>query len=335
MNASPWLWIETTWVIIFSALDLALRIIVRSHEYGFEDTLLVLAFRFAMASFGCIYQALYDGLGISPQSLLEARTLRIAKVRGKYGRKALSCASLPLEAVDSSNVIQDHLQRYYARQDAYHSFSQCGRPHHRLDNISCRHLGFSMIRSKTGLEAILVISILIESFIFLFIIIFVWSVQNKLTVVTIFGMRLPLVLISDYFLVAFKRYTTQNNPSDIIYGTALYWQIALVGHSVLATAIQPLKRAATSFSTHPKMPVGNTSQGSRSGQSSKLRSSNKTRRSLLLTETPPTPLSIIWSSAQAGDRLQDSDSIESHGSQDHIIVKKTDVQVTYSDDGRY
>ena len=113
-----------------------------------------------------------------------------------------------------------------------------------------------------------------------------------------------LVLISAYFLVAFKRYTTQNKPSDIIYGTALYWQIALVGHSVLATAIQPLKRGATSFSTH-------------------------------LTETPPTPLPIFWSSAQAGDRLQDSDSIESHGSQDHIIVKKTDVQVTYSDDGRY
>lgn len=44
LNASPWLWIETTWVIIFSALAPALRIIVRSHEYGFEDTLLVLAF---------------------------------------------------------------------------------------------------------------------------------------------------------------------------------------------------------------------------------------------------------------------------------------------------
>lgn len=44
LNASPWLWIETTWVIIFSALALALRIIVRSHEYGFEDTVLVLAF---------------------------------------------------------------------------------------------------------------------------------------------------------------------------------------------------------------------------------------------------------------------------------------------------
>ncbi|THX12221.1 hypothetical protein D6D13_04264 [Aureobasidium pullulans] len=161
------------------------------------------------------------------------------------------------------------------------------------------------------------------------------QVQNKLTVVTIFGMRLPLVLISAYFLVAFKRYTNQDNPSNIMYGTALYWQIALVGHSVIATAIQPLKRAATSFSTHSKMPVGNTSQSSRSGQSSKLRSSNKTRRSLLLTEIPPTPPPIIWSSAQAGDRLQDSDSIESHGFQDHIIVKKTDVQVTYSDDGRY
>ncbi|THY20721.1 hypothetical protein D6D02_01680 [Aureobasidium pullulans] len=178
LNASPWLWIETTWVIIFSALALALRIIVRSHEYGFEDTLLVLAFIFAMASFGCIYQALYDGLGISLQSLLEARTLRIAKL--------------------------------------------------------------------------------------------------------------------------------------------------VINSSVLCFIAEGLSK-----------PVGNTSQGSRSGQSSKLRSSNKTRRSLLLTETPPTPFPIIWSSAQAGDRLQDSDSIESHGSQDHIIVKKTDVQVTYSDDGRY
>ena len=59
-----------------------------------------------------------------------------------------------------------------------------------------------------------------------------------------------LVLISVYFLVVFKRYTTQDNPSNIIHGTASYWQIALVGHSVIATAIQPLKRAATSFSTH-------------------------------------------------------------------------------------
>ncbi|THY14662.1 hypothetical protein D6D01_08080 [Aureobasidium pullulans] len=164
---------------------------------------------------------------------------------------------------------------------------------------------------KTGLEAILVISISIKLLIFL------------------------LILISVYFLVAFERYTPQDIPSNIIYGTTLYWQIALVGHSVLATAIQPLKRAATSFSTHSKMPVGQPSQGSRSGQSSKLRSSNKTRRSLLLTETPPTPPPIIWSSARAGDRLQDSDFIESHGSQGHIIVKKTDVQVTYSDDGRY
>ncbi|THW31310.1 hypothetical protein D6D22_10227, partial [Aureobasidium pullulans] len=134
-------------VIILSALALALRIIVRSHEYGFEDTLLVLAFIFAMASFGCIYQALYDGLGISPQSLLEARTLRIAKLC-----LVLHCRG-PLEAVDSSNVIQDHLQRYYARQDAYHSFSQCGMPHDRLDNISCRHLGFSMIRSVSRQHA--------------------------------------------------------------------------------------------------------------------------------------------------------------------------------------
>ncbi|CAD0041891.1 unnamed protein product, partial [Aureobasidium pullulans] len=179
---------------------------------------------------------------------------------------------------------------------------------------------------ETGLEAILVISILIESFIFcLSSYLFGrlnMKVQNKLTVVTIFGMRLPLVLISAYFLVAFKRYTTQNNPSDIIYGTALYWQIALVGHSVLATAIQPLKRGATSFSTHSKMPVGNTSQGSRSGQSSKLRSSKKNTKIASVDRDPPTPLPIFWSSAQAGDRLQDSDSIESHGSQDHIIVKR-------------
>ncbi|THZ42148.1 hypothetical protein D6C90_05373 [Aureobasidium pullulans] len=315
LNASPWLWIETTWVIIFSALALALRIIVRSHEYGFEDTLLVLAFIFAMASFGCIYQALYDGLGISPQSLLEARTLRIAKL-----------------VINSSVLyfIAEGLSKLSTAAMLYKII--CGGTMRDKMHITAL-ASVAGLTIKTGLEAILVISILIKSFIFLFIIIFVWSIEYE--VVTIFGMRLPLVLISAYFLVAFKRYTTQNNPSDIIYGTALYWQIALVGHSVLATAIQPLKRAATSFSTHSKMPVGNTSQGSRSGQSSKLRSSTKTRRSLLLTEIPPTPPPIIWSSAQAGDRLQDSDSIESHGSQDHIIVKKTAVQVTHSDDGRY
>ncbi|THX07774.1 hypothetical protein D6D17_04539 [Aureobasidium pullulans] len=316
LNASPWLWIETTWVIIFSALALALRIIVRSHEYGFEDTVLVLAFRFAMASFGCIYQALYDGLGISPQRLLEARTLRIAKL--VINSSVLCFVAEGLSKLSTAAMLHKIICRGTMRDKMHIT---------------------ALASVKTGLEAILVISILIESFIFLLSSYLFgrlnMKVQNKLTVVTIFGMRLPLVLISAYFLVAFKRYTTQNNPSDIIYGTALYWQIALVGHSVLATAILPLKRAATSFSTHSKMPVGNTSQGSRSGQSSKLRSSNKTRRSLLLTETPPTPPPIIWSSAQAGDRLQDTDSIESHGSQNHIIMKKTDVQVTYSDDGRY
>ncbi|THW53948.1 hypothetical protein D6D25_03812 [Aureobasidium pullulans] len=293
MNASPWLWIETTWVIIFSALDLALRIIVRSHEYGLEDTLLVLAFIFAMASFGCIYQALYDGLGISPQSLSEARTLRIAKL--VINSSVLCFIAEGLSKLSTAAMLYKIICRGTMRDKMHIT---------------------ALASVKTGLEAILVISILIESFIFLLSSYLFgrlnMKVQNELTVVTIFGMRLPLVLISAYFLVASKRYTTQNNPSDIIYGTALYWQIALVGHSVLATAIQPLKRAATSFSTHSKMPVGNTSQGSRSGQSSKLRSSNKTRRSLLLTETPPTPPPIIWSSAQAGDRLQDSDSIESH-----------------------
>ncbi|THW54378.1 hypothetical protein D6D20_10257 [Aureobasidium pullulans] len=306
MNASPWLWIEATWVIIFSALALALRIIVRSHEYEFEDTPLVLAFIFAMASFGCIYQALYDGLGISPQSLLEARTLRIAKL--VINSSVLCFIAEGLSKLSTAAMLYKIICRGTMR-DKMHITA--------LASVA----GLTI---KTGLEAILVISILIESFIFLFIIIFVWSIEYE--VVTLFGMRLPLVLISAYFLVAFKRYTTQNNPSDIIFGTALYWPIALVGHSVLATAIQPLKRAATSFSTHLKMPVWTIFQ------TTLLR---QTRRSLLLTETPPTPLSIIWSSAQAGDRLQDSDSIESHGSQDHIIVKKTDVQVTYSDDGRY
>ncbi|THY48112.1 hypothetical protein D6C97_07746 [Aureobasidium pullulans] len=352
LNASPWLWIETTWVIIFSALALALRIIVRSHEYGFEDTLLVLAFIFAMASFGCIYQALYDGLGLSPQSLLEARTLRIAKLVINSsvlcfiadGLSKLSTAAM-LYKIICRGTMRDKMHITALASVAGLTIvwiisavaiwaSRCSDPY----LADTPHLVICS-EGKTGLEAILVISILIELFIFLLSLYLFgrlnMKVQKKLTVLTIFGMRLPLVLISAYFLVAFKRYTNQDKTSNIMYGTALYWQIALVGHSVIATAIQPLKCAATSFSTHSKMPVGNTSQGSRSGQSSKLRSSNKTRRSLLLTETPPTPPPIIWSSAQAGDRLQDSDSIESHGSQNHIIMKKTDVQVTYSDDGRY
>lgn len=40
---------------------------------------------------------------------------------------------------------------------------------------------------------------------------------------------------------------------------------------------------------------------------------------------------MIWSDAQAGDQIEDSDSVGSRESQSHI-VKKTDVQVTYSDD---
>ncbi|THV67214.1 hypothetical protein D6D28_07657 [Aureobasidium pullulans] len=191
MNASPWLWIETTWVIIFSALALALRIIVRSHEYGFEDTLLVLAFIFAMASFGCIYQALYDGLGISPQSLLEARTLRIAKVSGNDGRKGhdlgwlasvlyfiaeglskLSTAAM-LYKIICGGTMRDKMHITALATVAIWA-SRCLDPY--LANTP--HL-VVYSQGKTGLEAILVISILIESFIFLFIIMFVWSIESE------------------------------------------------------------------------------------------------------------------------------------------------------------
>lgn len=138
-----------------------------------------------------------------------------------------------------------------------------------------------------------------------------------------------LILISVAFVVAFNHYIDSENSSTIVYGSALYWQIALVGYSFLATAIQPLKRAATSLSTHTKVPVSNASRGSKSGQSSKLRSVSKTRQSRFLT---PPPLPSTHSSSRVEGQL-DSDSIESHGSQDRI-VKKTDVQITYSDDGR-
>jgi hypothetical protein len=143
-----------------------------------------------------------------------------------------------------------------------------------------------------------------------------------------------LILISVYFLTTFKHYIASSNASPIIYGSAPYWQIALVGYSILATAVQPLKRAATSFSTHTKMPVSTASRGTRSGQSLKLRSLSRNRQSVLLTgDVAPPPPPLIWSGAPSVANGQDSDSIESHGSQDQI-VKKTDVQVTYSDDRR-
>ncbi|CAD0042053.1 unnamed protein product, partial [Aureobasidium pullulans] len=186
----------------------------------------------------------------------------------------------------------------------------------------------------TGLEAILVISILIESFIFLFIIIFVWSIEyegskqaysshylwHEITVME------SLVLISAYFLVAFKRYTTQNKPSDIIYGTALYWQIALVGHSVLATAIQPLKRGATSFSTHSKMPVWTIFQTTLLQKNTKIASVDRDP-----SYTAPDIL-VKRSSRRSIARLRFHREPRISGS---YYCEKTDVQVTYSDDGRY
>jgi hypothetical protein len=146
--------------------------------------------------------------------------------------------------------------------------------------------------------------------------------------------NLSLILISVYFLTTFKHYINSTNSTPIVYGSALYWQIALVGYSILATATQPLKRAATSFSTHTKMPVSTASRGTRSGQSLKLRSLSRNRQSVLLTgDAAPPPPPLIWSGAPSVVNGQDSDSIGSHGSQDQI-VKKTDVQVTYSDDRR-
>ena len=82
------------------------------------------------------------------------------------------------------------------------------------------------------------------------------------------------------------------------------------------------------------MSVCGPSKGSRSGQSVQLRSLRKTKHLSHLNEAaPPLPPAMVWSSVQAGMGAQDRDSVESQGSQDHI-VKKMDVQVSYSNDGR-
>ena len=44
LDASPWLWVENTWAVVLCAFALVLRLIVRGHEYGLEDLLLILAF---------------------------------------------------------------------------------------------------------------------------------------------------------------------------------------------------------------------------------------------------------------------------------------------------
>ncbi|KAG9656118.1 hypothetical protein KCU84_g16925, partial [Aureobasidium melanogenum] len=329
---------------------LVLRLIVRGHEFGLEDLLLILGFVLAMASFGCIYQALHDGLGISHRSLPEERTLRVASFVMNSsclcfvadGFSKLSTVAM-LYKIICRGTMRDKkyiavfagvsgLTAIWAISAAATWASRCSQPH--LPSVPQLVV---CSRNAKSLEAILVLSIIIELFIFLSSSYLFcglnMKIQYKVAVITIFGMRLPLIPISISFLVAFNHYIGSENSSTIVYGSALYWQIALVGYSFLATAIQPLKRAATSLSTHTKVPVSNASRSSRSGQSSKLRSLSKPRRSLLLTETAPSSqLPTICSGAQA-ESQQDSDSIESHGSRDRI-VKKTDFQVTYSDDGR-
>jgi len=42
-DVSPWLWVENTWAVILCTLALVLRVVVRGHEHGLEDLLLVLA----------------------------------------------------------------------------------------------------------------------------------------------------------------------------------------------------------------------------------------------------------------------------------------------------
>ncbi|KAG9944160.1 hypothetical protein KCU85_g8170, partial [Aureobasidium melanogenum] len=345
-DASPWLWVENTWAVILCALALVLRLIVRGHEYGLEDLLLILAFILAMASFGCIYHALHDGLGISHRSLPEEQTLRIASLVMKSsclcfvadGFSKLSTVAMLYKIICRGTMRDKKYIAVFAGVSGFTAIwaisaaatwaSRCSQLH-----LSPAPQPVVCSRNAKSLEAILILSIIIELFIFLSSSYLFcglnMKIQYKVTVIGIFGMRLPLILISVAFVVAFNHYIDSENSSTIVYGSALYWQIALVGYSFLATAIQPLKRAATSLSTHTKVPVSNASRGSKSGQSSKLRSVSKTRQSRFLT---PPPLPSTHSSSRVEGQL-DSDSIESHGSQDRI-VKKTDVQITYSDDGR-
>ena len=44
LKESPWLWVETTWAVVLCTLALVLRLVVRGHEHGLEDILLVFAF---------------------------------------------------------------------------------------------------------------------------------------------------------------------------------------------------------------------------------------------------------------------------------------------------
>ncbi|KAK6008229.1 hypothetical protein QM012_000132 [Aureobasidium pullulans] len=350
LNASPWLWVETTWAVILCVLVLVLRLVVRSHECGLEDLLLILAFVLAMASFGCIYQALHNGLGIPYRSLPEEQTLRIALLAVDSsclcfvadGFSKLSTIAMLYKIICRGTTRDKKLIAVFAGVSgltvvwtisaAAAWASRCSQPYisPAPQSLVCSH-------GTKSLEAILILSIMIELFIFVSSSYLFCGLnmrtQHKVAVITIFGMRLPLIPLSVSFLIAFNQYMGSKNTSTIMYGSALYWQIALLGYSFLATAIQPLKRAATSLSTHTKVSNSDNSRSTRSGQSSKLRSLNKPRQSLLLTKAEPsTPLPMIRPDAQAQGQ-QDSDSIESHGSQDRI-VKKMDFRVTYSPDRR-
>ncbi|KAG9586249.1 hypothetical protein KCV04_g22188, partial [Aureobasidium melanogenum] len=131
VDASPWLWVETTWAVILCALAFVVRLVVRGHECGLEDLLLILAFILAIASFGCIYQALHDGLVCHEEFLFVFRCRRL------------------LEAVNGGNAVQNHLQRHHERQKVHRSVCWWFRTYRYMGDFRCCYLGFSLFAATS------------------------------------------------------------------------------------------------------------------------------------------------------------------------------------------
>ncbi|KIW61144.1 hypothetical protein PV05_01302 [Exophiala xenobiotica] len=162
----------------------------------------------------------------------------------------------------------------------------------------------------------------------------------KCQVVLAFAFRLPLVALSILHLKFISEYTTSNNPGiDLV--PALVLQQVQLCWSLMSATIPNLKSFVKSFSSgfgiqlDPASTQAYSSSGryNRShgyelgsvGKDSKSRSTNRSYHDI--EEQGPLPQQV-----RSGGKTRDQESIDSVGSQDHIIRKDVQWNVRYETD---
>ncbi|KIW14959.1 hypothetical protein PV08_07746 [Exophiala spinifera] len=356
-------WISASLCLIYSVVTFGLRAHIRRKTHGTDDYLAFVATVLQLGEVAAVMVGLHHGLG-KTQELLRQSELTQAS-RAAFASEILFL--LALSAAKASTLylmmrlfnLSGSKATFEGRSRIFYWFALAFLTAAGLwgilsvvaISVDCSTADFirgnasQCSRQFLRWQLITAFDVAIECLMILLAIVIVLPVHISLAlkcqVVLAFSFRLPLVALSVLHLKFISEYTTSRNPG-VAFVTALVLQQVQLCWSLISATIPNLKSFVKSFSSGFGIQLDpSISQAYGSGGRSRRHSgyelgsfgkgNSKNRsadRSANDTEEPGTSPQDMRNDSKAGDQ----ESVDSTGSQDHIIRKDVQWTIRYETD---